>query len=226
MNNKVTFNSGLAESYASREAFKALRTNVMFSGAEIKVIVITSADAGDGKSTVSAELAKSFAESGKRTLLIDADMRKSVMLKRNNKTNEISGLSEVLSGQSSKDDVIFSTQDENFDVMFTGHFPPNPVELLGNDRLKSLFAELKGIYDYVIVDSPPLGLVIDAAVIAAAADAAIMVLSSGKTRRKEAAEVLNQLKKSGTKILGAILNDAQKPYGKYYGKSYKTEYYK
>ncbi len=219
---KVTFNSISDESYLTKESFKALRTNVIFCGADIKSLVITSANEGDGKSTVATELAKSFADSNKRTLLIDADMRKSVMLKKNLTGEEIAGLSEVLAGQADGLDVIYRTQEENFDVMFTGHFPPNPAELLSDSRLKDLITKLKTIYDYIIIDSPPLGLVVDAAVIASVADAAAIVIARNKTTVKSALAVKSQLEKSGTRIIGAIINEIDKQSALHRGKNYNS----
>ncbi len=224
---RVTFNTALSNNYASKEAYKALRTNIIFTDSEAKIIVITSSQAGEGKSTVSSELAKSFADSNKKTLLLDADMRKSVLLKKNSKSEEIKGLSELLLGKAALSEVIFGTQEDNFDVMFTGKFPENPVELLSGNRLNYIFEELKKHYDYVIVDTPPVGLVIDAAVISAVADSAIIVVSENKTKRKKALEVKNQLKRSGTKILGVIVNETEKQTAGYYGYYRKNDkYYK
>ncbi len=223
---KVFFNTTSSENYLTNEAYKTLRTNILFCGSDIKTIVITSCNENEGKSTISTELSKSLAESGKRTLLIDADMRKSVMLK-NRKQKEITGLSEVLSGQTSASEVIFSTQDSRFDVMFTGHFPPNPVELLGGTKLKEMLSELSKVYDYIIIDSPPLEPVIDAAVIAAVCDGAIMVIARHKVSRKVAMNVKEQLQKSGTRILGAVVNEICRPsYASgYYYKKKKSSYY-
>lgn len=219
---KVSFNTASAKDYATSEAYKALRTNLFFCGNDIKTILITSCCEGEGKSTVSTELAKSLAENGKKTLLIDADMRKSVMLKKRSVyTSEILGLSEVLSGICAIDEALHNTQLDGFDVIFSGPFPPNPVELI-NSRLSEVLEKLKACYDYIIIDSPPLGLVIDAAVIATCCDAAIMVISNQKTNVKMATDVKNQLSKSGCRILGAVLNETQKStayrLNKYYGK--------
>ncbi len=224
---KVVFNTASAKDYITSEAYKTLRTNLFFCGNDIKTILITSCRENEGKSTVSTELAKSLAENGKRTLLIDADMRKSVMLKKRNiHAAEILGLSEILSGMCDIDDALYNTQLSNFDVIFSGPFPPNPVELIGSGNLENLLERLKDSYDYIIVDSPPLAQVIDAAVIASCCDAAILVINNRKTSRKMAENVKNQLQKSGCRLLGAVLNETEKgpAYSrtKYYGQySYK-----
>lgn len=222
---KVTFNTLSSNDYVTNEAYKALRTNILFCGCDVKTIVLTSCQENEGKSTVSTELTKSLAESGKKTLLIDADMRKSVMLKKSVRAGDVEGLSEVLSGLCEADEVIFNTQHPNFDVIFSGHFPPNPVELIGNGRFKAMLEQFKSVYDYIIIDSPPLGLVIDAAVIASCCDGAILVISSNKVSRVAALNVKEQIEKSGCKLLGAVLNENDKKNSRYYKKYYKSREY-
>lgn len=222
---RVNFNTSSSDDYLTNENFKTLRTNILFCGADIKVIVLTSSRENEGKSTVSAELAKSLAEAGKKTLLIDADMRKSVLLRRNVVSQNFYGLSELLSGQAGIDKVLYNTQNPYFDAIFSGRFPPNPVELLGGERFKQLIESARSVYNYVLIDSPPLGTVIDAAVIAARCDGAAIVVTPGKITVKEVAEVKEQLVKSGCKILGAILNDIESKRTKYYKKYYRRYEY-
>lgn len=218
---KVNFNAASQNGYLTNENYKALRTNILFCGTDVKTIVLTSARAGEGKSTVSAALAKSLADAGKKTIFIDADMRKSVLMRRSAASRGFYGLSEYLSGQVEFSDVLYNTQIPNFDVAFSGRFPPNPVELLGSQRFTDLLDKLKSMYDYVIIDSPPLGAVIDAAVIASHCDGAVIVISPGCIPCSEYISVKEQLAKSGCKILGAVLNDIHnkctKHYKKYYG---------
>lgn len=222
---KVNFNTCSSKDFLTSERFKILRTNIMFCGADIKVIVLTSSRENEGKSIISAEIAKSMAETNKKSLLIDADMRKSVMLRRNIASQNFYGLSEFLSAQTELDNVLYNTQDPMFDVIFSGHFPPNPVELLSSDRFNKLIRDAREIYDYVIIDSPPLGSVIDSAVIATQCDGAIMVMTPGKITVKEGFEVKTQLEKSGCKILGVVLNDVDGKNTKYNKKHYKNYEY-
>lgn len=204
---KVNFHPASARNdFATVEAYKTLRSNLLFSGSDIKTIVITSTFENEGKSTVSAELSKSLAEIGKKTLMIDADMRKSVVLRRSLKAQNILGLSELLSDQASIDHVLYNTQLPEFDIIFSGHFPPNPVELLSSKKFSELLEDFKKVYDYIIIDSPPLSPVIDAAVISAICDGAILVVSPGKAKMRESLAVKEQLIKSGCKILGAVIN--------------------
>lgn len=222
---KVTFNTPSANDYMTNEAYKTLRTNLLFCGNHIKTILVTSCEENEGKSTVSTELTKSLAESGKRTLLIDADLRKSVMLRSSNRTSDIEGLSEALSGICEPEDVIYKTQHPNFDVIFSGHFPPNPVELLGNNRLQEMLDHFKKTYDYIIIDSPPLNLVIDAAVIAACCDGAMLIINDGRISRSTAINVKQQLEKSNCQLLGVVLNNTEKKTSYLYNRYYKRSSY-
>jgi capsular exopolysaccharide synthesis family protein len=163
---KTIINETKNTNYAVREAFKSLRTNFLFCGTEYKTVLITSCVKNEGKSTISLELSKSLAVSDKKVLLIDADLRKSVFAtKYTTNSDEIIGLSEFLSGQAEYDDIIFSTQNKNLDIIFAGAVPPNPVELLGSKKFEELVASKRDEYDYVIIDAAPLGPVIDASVI-------------------------------------------------------------
>ena len=222
---KVNFNTTAQNGYLTNENYKTLRTNIFFCGSDIKTIVLTSSRENEGKSTVSSELAKSLAEAGKRTLFLDADMRKSVLMRHSAAPRSFCGLSEYLSGQAELSNILYNTQIPNFDVIFSGRFPPNPVELLSSDRFILLVDELRDLYDYIIIDSPPLGTVIDAAAIASHCDGSIIVITPGKISYTECVDVKEQLTKSGCRILGAILNDIYAKRTKYYKKYYRQREY-
>lgn len=168
------------DDFFTQEAFKVLRTNLQFCGQDIQVIAITSCNENEGKTTVSLQLARSLSELGKRVLVIDADMRKSVMAGRNTNAKRAIGLSEVLTGMVKLGDAIYSTQYPNFQIIFAGKYPPNPVELLSGKYFKTLLSETRKVYQYVIVDTPPLGRVIDAAVVAPNCDGSILVIGNKK----------------------------------------------
>ena len=209
--------------YSIREAFKTLRTNLLFSGSDVKTILLTSCLNNEGKSTVSLELAKSLASADKKVLLIDADLRKSVFVTRYTETTEsVLGLSELLSSQAALDDVLYETNIKNMNVIFAGAVPPNPVELLGSSKFDEFLHKVREEYDYVLIDASPLGLVIDASVISAFCDGAILIVAANEISYKFATGVKEQLEKSNCKILGAVLNrvpvKANGAYGKYYGK--------
>lgn len=215
---KVNFNTCSSNDFLTTESFKTLRTNIMFCGSNIKVIVITSSRENEGKSVISAEIAKSMADINKKALLIDADMRKSVMLNHIVKSHNFYGLSEFLTSQAELGEVLYNTQSPFFDVIFSGSFPPNPVELLSSERFNKLIKDARDIYDYIIIDSPPLGSVIDSAVISTQCDGSIIVITQGVITVKEGFYVKQQLEKSKCKILGVILNDACGKNKKYYKK--------
>lgn len=210
-----------ANDFFTQEAFKALRTNLQFCGQDIHTVVITSCNENEGKTTITLQLAKSLSELDKRVLVIDADMRKSVMAGRNTSVEAPVGLSELLTGLVAVKDCLYTTQCENLSIMFAGKYPPNPVELLGGPYFESLLQEARKVYDYVLIDVPPLGSVIDAAVVAAKCDGTILVISDNQVRYRQAIEVAEQLKKSGSKILGVVRNNIKKKEGGYYKKYYK-----
>ncbi len=189
-----------------QEAIKSLRTNLQFCGRDVKVIEVTAYGEKEGKTTLSIQIAKSFAELGKRVLLIDADMRKSVIAGRNTTAKPQKGLSEVLSGLATLEECLWQSENEPLHVVFSGTYPPNPVELLSAPAFKALLDEVRQMYDYVIVDTPPLGMVIDAAVIAPNCDGSVVVLGDDTLKYRQVEDVLEQIRKSGCRILGVVRN--------------------
>jgi capsular exopolysaccharide synthesis family protein len=213
--------------FFTQESFKTLRTNVQFCGQDVRVVAVTSCHENEGKTVISLNLAKSFAELGKRVLVIDADMRKSVIAGRHTSAKRPAGLSEVLSGLVEVGECVYETQIPGLHLMFSGQYPPNPVELLSSSHFTKLVQKARESYDYVIVDTPPLGLVIDAAVIAPQCDGVMLVMANHAVRFRQAQEVVSQLEKSGAKILGVVRNNVGpkgNPYGKRYGKAYGKAY--
>ena len=166
------------------EAYKALRTNIQFCGADKKVIALTSCTPNEGKSSVAFNLAASLAESGKSVLLIDADLRKSVLMGRVTVDQEVMGLAHYLSKQAKLSDVICATTLPKFHIIFSGIVPPNPAELLGQERFGNLISSGRKVYDYIIIDAPPLGSVIDSAIIARVCDASVLVISANAISHK------------------------------------------
>ena len=157
----------------TEEYYNAIRTNIQFSGAQMKVIAISSVEAGEGKSTTSVNLAISFASVGLRTLLIDADTRNSVLSGTFKSNEPYKGLSNFLSGNADLNETICQTDISGLDVIASGPVPPNPTSLLQNDNFRHLMEVARSRYDYVIIDTPPIGLVIDAVIIAHQADASL-----------------------------------------------------
>lgn len=204
----------------SEEYYNSIRTNIQFSGSGIKTIVLSSVQPNEGKSTTSTNLAISFARAGYRTLLIDADTRNSVMTGTFKATERISGLTSYLSGNTELYQAISTTNVENLDMIASGKVPPNPTTLLQNANFNFLMDRVRESYDYVIIDSPPVGLVIDAAIIAQKCDASILVTESGAIKRKFVKKAKEQLEQSGAQFLGVILNKVDltsESYGSYGG---------
>lgn len=205
------------------EYYNSIRTNIQFSGRDLKVITLTSAQPGEGKSTMSVNLAISFAKAGFRTLLIDADTRNSVMSGTFKSNERYQGLTSFLSGNAELSDVICDTSIDNLMIIPAGQVPPNPTSLIQNDNFKSMIETVRGLYDYVIIDTPPLGLVIDAAILAHHSDASLLVVKAGADKRRTITKLKEQLEQSGSVFLGVILNkydihlDKYGSYGSYGG---------
>ncbi len=218
------------DDYALREAVKALRTNIEFMGEDKKALAVTSCVRDEGKSFVSMNLAMSLAESGKRVLFMDADLRKSVVIGRYNIKGHSDGLSNYLAARVNIDAVLVGTNLRKLDIIVAGHRPPNPTELLGGKRFQKMMGDLRSYYEYVIVDCPPIGEVIDAAVVAKACDGVILVTASGHDSNRFLLDARDQMEKSGAHVLGVVLNkmprerQAHGKYGRYYGRYYGKSY--
>ena len=194
--------------FQTNEAIKMLRANIQFSGYGMKAIAMTSCNANEGKSFVSFELAKSLAELGERTLYLDCDIRNSVAQARLGVTEKLPGLSDFLVGKAQIGDILCKTDVPHLHMIFAGSLSPNPAELLSEDLFERLCDALKKNYDYIIMDTAPLGLVIDAAIIAKQCDGTIMVIKAGDTDRKQAQQVKARLEAANVRILGVVLNEA------------------
>lgn len=207
------------------EAYRILRTNIQFASPdkEIKTILITSSTPDEGKSTTIVNLGIILAQAGKKVLIIDCDLRKPVIHKSFRLAND-SGLTNILVSNIESSNVINKTYIENLEILTSGPIPPNPAELLGSKKMKNLLDELTKIYDYILLDTPPIGLVTDSALLAALADGTIFVISSGKVVVEMAKRSKDSLLKVGANILGVVLNRIPKNEKGYYN-SYYYKYY-
>lgn len=212
-------------SYDLEESFKTLRTNVEFSGESVKTVCVTSSLPGEGKSTVSYGLARAFAESGKRTLLIDGDLRKSCLRSRICDYGEPGeGLASYLVGRRKYEETVCMTSLRTLDVIFAGQFPPNPSELLGSRRFAALIERAAREYSFVLIDVPPIGSVIDAAIVARVCDGSVLVIEDGEVSYRLAQKCKAQLEAAGTPVLGCVLNGVDLSSSRYYGRYYKSYY--
>ena len=210
-------------SFAVNEAINVLRGNVQLSGNNIRTVAITSSLAHEGKSSVAFRLAKSMASLEKRVLYLDGDIRNSTTQIRYGIMGDKVGLSEYLCGEVSKEKIIYHTDDQWLDMIFTGAKAPNPSALVSGPLFQDLMQFLKSIYDYVIVDTPPLNIVIDGLLIAKQCDGTVLVVESGITERAQAEKARRQMEYAGINILGAVVNKVrmnERRYGYGYGYGY------
>lgn len=217
--------------YAMNEAYKVLRTNISFCGEDVRTIMITSSVENEGKTYVAFNLANAFAQDEKKVLFIDGDIRKSILLTWLGVDKETVGLSHYLSGKADMENIIYESDIPGLDIIFTGPSAPNPAELLGKEKFSRLLEQKRAEYDYIIIDCPPLGTVIDAAIVAAHCDGAVFVVESGALSYHLIQHVKCQLEKSGCRILGTVLNKVDVfekgyKYGRYYSRYYKKGYYR
>jgi capsular exopolysaccharide synthesis family protein len=199
------------------EAFRTLRTNVQFTGvdSETKKIMVTSAGPREGKSSTVANLAVSMAQTGKTVLVIDADLRNPTQHKIFGLSNA-HGLSVALVQDQDYANYIWETNAPGLMVLTGGPIPPNPAELVGSRRMESLIEEVSEQFDIVLIDTPPIVAVTDAAILAQVVDGVILVLASGEVNKDYALRAKEQLDKVGAKILGAVLNKADLKTSEYY----------
>ncbi|CAK8054094.1 CpsD/CapB family tyrosine-protein kinase [Eupransor demetentiae] len=198
----------LAPASRQAEEFRSLRTNIEFVGsslAKFHSILVTSAEVGDGKSTVAANLAATWAKAGKQVLLIDADLRHPNLDKTFYLDNH-GGLTTSIAGLkvNGKYDALKMTFVDNLSVITSGPLPPNPVELLESKKMSQLLAWAEDNYDMVIIDSPALDEATDAQILASKVDGVAMVVKMNKTARKSIERALANLKLSGARILGVV----------------------
>ena len=206
------------------EQYREIRTNIEYSNVDqnTKTILVTSSDKNEGKTTTVSNLAVSFANLNKKVLIIDCDLRNPSIHKMF-RLNNIYGLTDILAKDRAVDKCIQETELENLYVLTAGAIPPNPAEILSSEKMKNLIEDLKNIYDYIFIDTPPIGLVTDAGVLSSFIDGVVLVVKSESVEKKYLEETKKKLDAVDARILGAILNSyksEQKDYNyySYYGK--------
>lgn len=195
---------------ASSEAFRMLRTNLQFLGLDkpLKSIAVTSAAPGEGKSTVAANLAVAFAQTGANVCLVDADLRRPMVAKLFGLDNW-QGLTKAIISQNSLETTVRSTDVPGLSVLTSGPIPPNPAELLGSKRMGNLLADLEAQFDMVIVDTPPVLAVADAAVLAPKVGGMVLVVKAGASGRQQVVRAKEALTVVKANILGVVLHSVQ-----------------
>ncbi len=216
------------DDFFTQEAYKTLRSNVIFSltgGEGCKVIQVTSSMMSEGKSTTSVNLAISFAQTDRKVLLIDCDMRRPKLAALLSLGTKV-GLSNVLVEPKLLEEAIIHTKVPKLDVMGAGEIPPNPSELLGSNRMTSLLEGMRKVYDYIILDTPPINMVTDAVILASRSDGVLFVVRAGHSERGNVQDATEQLQYAKVKILGYVLNGVSGERGTYgYGKYKKYKSY-
>lgn len=200
-----------------QEAYKALRTNIMFSlpGAGCKCIAITSAERGEGKSTNSINLAVSFGQIGKKVLLIDGDMRLPTVASKMDLKSQ-PGLSNVLIEESLPDEAIQHLDSWGIDVLPVGTIPPDPTGLLESTQMEQLLSHLRTEYDYIFIDLPPANTVTDALILSKCVDGFLLVIRHRVALHREIDEMISRFRLVNGKILGFIYTDATVEHKRYY----------
>ncbi|MCD7708658.1 MAG: CpsD/CapB family tyrosine-protein kinase [Clostridiales bacterium] len=224
MEQNVIMTDQRKSNYFYEEAMKTLRTNIQYAGRYVRTIMFTSCMPNEGKSDLSMQIAREFGNLGKKVLLVDADIRKSALAGRYKVQRALMGLSDYLSGQVGIDSVIYKTNFENLDIIFAGPVAPNPSELLEDTAFGELMKQARNKYDYIFVDTPPIGSIIDAAIVARQCDGAVFVIQSESISYHLAQRAKEQLEKTGCKILGVVLNKVDVKRDKYYGHYYYKYY--
>lgn len=218
-------------SYACNEAVNTLCTNLSFAGEDVRRIMITSCHAAEGKSFLSMNIMRMFAKFGKTVALVDADMRRSMITARYHleydTTDEPWGLCHILAGMATEEQAFYQTNIPGAYMIPVGREVSNPLPLLNSPRFMRLLDHLAQQVDYVLVDAPPVGLVIDAAQIAKSCDGSLVVVNYNSVRRQELIDVKEQLEQTGCPIIGTVLNMVEYDHylsKKYYYKSYYSSY--
>lgn len=232
---KVTIRQSMTLDYAGEEALNTICTNLAFSGRNLRKIVFTSNLQSEGKSWMAMHVLANLAQRGRKVVLVDADMRRSFLMQRYKMeaNGEIFGLAHYLTGQCELEDAIYETNLNGACLIPAGRDVTNPVSLVDTPFFKQMLETLSEQFDMVIVDTPPIGMVIDAAEIAASCDGTVLVLDYNKTRIREIRECKRQMEQSGTPVLGCIINkvsfaslSAKKYYNKSYYSHYRSGYYR
>ena len=210
------------------EAYRVIRTNLQFcqTDSSLHTLIFTSAGPGEDKSTTIANTAVALAQTGKKVLLVDCDLRKPVqhhIFKKNK-----AGVTNHLAEGTLLTELFQESGVPNLTLLTSGPVPPNPSELLGSEKMKQLLAQLREEYDYVLIDAPPVIAVTDAAVLASKVDGVVLVLDSGNVRPEMAQQAQKLIQAANGKLLGAILNKVEideehSYYYYYYGKEHSSK---
>ena len=198
------------------EAYRSLRTNIQYSSFDKKyqTLVVTSANPGEGKSTVSGNLALVLAQGESKVLLVDCDMRRPSVHKKFRISNTY-GISDLLVGNKKMESVAHKYND-NLTIVPSGKIPPNPAEMLGSKAMTAFLEEMKKHFDYIVLDTPPLQAVADAQILSTKVDGSLIVVRAGVTKKDAVHNAVSIINKVNGTIIGTVLNGADNSKEKYY----------
>jgi len=222
--------------YVSAEGFNTLVTNLSYCGKDIRRIMVTSRYAGEGKSYVTMNLMRTLARMGRSVVVVDSDLRASGIqmdYKLRSETRSVLGLSEYLSGHCTLDDALHETNIPNAYIIPAGHEAPNPLQLLDTDNMRQLMDWLSTQFDIVLMDTPPVCVLVDAVAVGKFCDGALLVVAYGQGKQREIGDAVENIRQTGCKMLGAVMNEVRfkklsnkhyyyssKRYSSYYRKKY------
>lgn len=228
--NRITFTRFRRLDYGCKEAINTLCTNLGFLGRDKRIIMFTSVDAHDGKSFITMNTMRTLAQLGHSVALVDADLRRSQLVGDYGvrmKGGRGCGLAHYLAGRCEMEDALYETDIPKADLLPVGYEVSNSLTLLNSPRFAQMLSRLRERYDYVLVDAPPVGVVIDAAKIAKSCDGVIFVVKHNFTDRRDLLDAKQQIEQAGCEVLGAVLNDVDLESlsnRKYYSKKYYNHY--
>jgi capsular exopolysaccharide synthesis family protein len=209
------------------DAYRVLRTNLIFTSAETtgRVVLVTSAVPGEGKTTTLANLAAALAQNGAKVLAVDADLRRPT-LNQHFGLQKTPGLSDLIVGKSAASQAIQTTRIEGLQLLACGYQPPNPAELLGSPMMKQILDAIRSHYDWVLIDTPPLLAMADAPVLCSLVDGVVLVLAAEVATKPAVMRAIEQVQSVGGKMLGVVLNKVDLERNSYYYSQYYGEYYR
>ena len=212
---------------AVADAYRVLRTNLIFTSAQTtgRVVVVTSANPGEGKTTTVANLAAALAHNGAKVLAIDADLRRPTLYQHFG-VQKTPGLTDLIVGKSTASQAIQMTRIDGLQVLPCGYQPPNPAELLGSPMMRQVLEALRSHYDWVLIDTPPVLAMADTAVLAALVEGVVLVLAAEKATRPSVARAVDQVHGVGGKVIGVVLNKVNLERNSYYYSQHYGEYYR
>jgi capsular exopolysaccharide synthesis family protein len=231
--NQVKLRQNETLDYSGKEALNSIATNLTFVGRQMNKFVLTSCAASEGKSSLCLQLMLNLAQRGNSVVMVDADLRASFLMSKLKFDTEgtVNGLVHYLAGYCELDDAIYQTNVEGAYLIPIGDTVANPLPLLDSQDFTQMMEELSKKFDYVIVDAPPIGVVIDAAVVAKSCDGAVFIIEYSKRTKREVAEAVQQLEQSGCPVIGCVINMvtvkslSDKSYYKKYYYNHYNKYY-